>query len=65
MRRKLLGLAVASALSFIAAQVSDQPWYRNCPATGDDYPLTLCAYGCDIGRGYCNARGYCVCGDLP
>ncbi len=65
LRRGFLGLAFAGALSVIIGQWNDAPWYKTCPATGEDYPYVICAYGCDIGRGYCNARGFCVCGDLP
>jgi hypothetical protein len=65
LRRGFLGLAFVSALGLITTQVSAQPWYQTCPARGYDYPDVLCAYGCDVGRGYCTASGYCACGDLP
>lgn len=70
LRLGLFALTIAGALGFGANQAfagvnASSPWYTYCPATGEDYPLVRCAYGCDVGRGYCRADGRCVCGDLP
>jgi hypothetical protein len=69
LRRGLLGIAFAGSLGFGATQAFARsgggPIIKYCPATGEDYPYSPCASGCDIGRGYCTAEGRCVCGDLP
>jgi len=71
LRRVLLGATVVGSLGFGATQAfarngTETPWYKTCPATGDPYPDTRCAYGCwESGFGYCDARGYCQCGMIP
>ena len=68
LRRGLLGITFVGSLGFGATQAfarsDDGPSVKFCPATGEDYPYSICSQGCD-GRGYCSADGYCVCGDLP
>lgn len=69
LRRVVFGIACAASLGFGATQafadLTGTPWYKTCPATGEDYPLSRCAYGCEVPRGYCTADGRCACGDLP
>ncbi len=63
----VFAVMVAVGLSFGASRVlaSDGAALRTCPATGYDYAYSPCAIGCPGGRGYCDARGYCQCGDIP
>ncbi len=70
LRLGVFALTIAGALGFGANQAfagvnASSPWYTYCPAEGYDYPLVMCAYGCDVGRGYCTSDGRCACGDLP
>jgi hypothetical protein len=69
LRTATLAVAFLGSLGFGATQAfgsaASSPWYKYCPATGYDYPYTICAYGCEVGRGYCTWDGRCACGDLP
>lgn len=68
-RRVVFGVSCAVVLGFGATEAVGSPQpaaaRASCPATGYDYPYSRCALGCDIGRGYCDTRGRCQCGDLP
>ena len=69
LRRAVFGVSCAVVFGFGVSEAvgSPQPAVArvSCPATGAPYPDSRCGLGCDGGRGYCDARGRCQCGDIP
>jgi hypothetical protein len=63
----VFAVLVAVGLSFGAsrAMASEQTAMVSCPAIGEDYYYSPCAYRCPGNVGYCSYNGICRCGHIP